>query len=63
MMADDADENSETTRSSEIADKKKADRDLLLKKFRQKKDHLGVGQSSDSQNDDKSSSISEVRAA
>ncbi len=63
MMADDADENSETTRSSEIADKKKADRDLLLKKFRQKKDQLGVGQSSDSKNDDKSSSISAVRSA
>ncbi|MDF1534650.1 MAG: type II/IV secretion system ATPase subunit [Methanosarcinaceae archaeon] len=62
-MVDDADDNLETIRSREIVDKKKADRDLLLKKFRQNKDQLGVGQSSDPENDGKSSSISAVRSA
>jgi len=62
-MADDADENLETTRPSELDDKKKADRDLLLQKFRQNKDQLGVSQSSDSKNDEESSSISTVRSA
>ncbi|MDO9518148.1 MAG: type II/IV secretion system ATPase subunit [Methanosarcinaceae archaeon] len=62
-MADDGDDNLETIRSSEIVDKKKADRDLLLKKFRQNKDQLGVGQSSNSENEGESSSISAVRSA
>lgn len=63
MMADDTGENSQTTRSSEIADKKKADRAELLKKFRKNKDQIGAGKPSDSENDKRLSLISSVRSS
>ncbi|MCK5505753.1 MAG: hypothetical protein KAJ10_11345, partial [Thermodesulfovibrionia bacterium] len=45
-MSDDTGENSEIARTREITNKKKADRDLLLKKYRQNEDKLRTDQPS-----------------